>query len=522
MAQISISLADLKNQTKLSEEKILSTLPTLGVPVEESSEAGELSLEITPNRPDLLSVEGIARLLNSYCNGKRKQYAVEGTAAGELIISPSVKKIRPFIAMARADGITLDDYSIKSIMQIQEKLHDTLGRKRKKVAIGIHNADVVALPFKYSAYSPEEISFVPLDMQVQMTCSEILRSHPKGIDYAHLVKGKCPIISDKNNNVLSFPPIINGELTRVTEDTSNLLIDVTGTSKEAVEITLNILCCMLSDREAKIRGMRIGGTEYPDLSLKKMKFSKKKCEKLLGIALSDSQAKTCLEKMGFEVESPSSVLIPPYRADIMHEVDLYEDAAIAYGYGNIIPSLPNLPTIGDSTPSHPAHEILVGSGFLEASGWLLTNEEEQKRANILPAGVKIKNPLTEDFTQFRTSLTPSILRIFSESRNEKLPQKIYEIGAVSLPQEKEKLCAAIYSPDASFSKIKSVLEMLMKETGKICSLEREANPSFIKGRCAVVNIDGKHIGVIGEIHPQVLENFSLEQPVALFEIDAKM
>ncbi len=517
----------------------METLPMLGVPVESSS-GGELALEITPNRPDFLSSEGISRALNLFFGKPARKYSCESNPAGELVVDPSVKKIRPFIAMVQVDGVTLDDYSIKSIMQIQEKLHDTLGRKRKKVAIGMHNADVVSPPYKYFACGKKEISFVPLDMQTQMTPEEILSSHPKGISYSHLIHQKCPMITDANGNVLSFPPIINGELTRVKEDTTNLLVDVTGTSKEAVNATLNIISCMLADRGGKIRQVKANGTPCPNLTPRTQKFSKKKCEKLLGETFTDAQISTYLSKMGYAATSQesripvSSVLVPPYRADILHEVDIYEDIAIAHGYDNFLPALPPLSTVGKAEEGHICHTILPGAGFLEAKGWLLTSEKEVSLAGLQALGVKIKNPLTEDFTTFRPSLIPGMLRIFAESKNERLPQKIYELGAVSIPREKDMLCAAIISPDSSFSKIKSILDLLMKESGKEYSLGKEgetgissgaegqiAGKTFIPGRCAAIIINGKQAGIIGEIHPQILENFSLEQPVALFEMDAE-
>ncbi|MEM2962961.1 MAG: phenylalanine--tRNA ligase subunit beta [Candidatus Anstonellales archaeon] len=522
MAQITTSLRDIQNQTGLSEEDILQTLPLLGVPTNRADK-DELHLEITPNRPDMLSSEGISRALNLYFGKPPNTYVAEEGLAGELIIDTSVRRVRPFIAMARVDGVSLDDYSIKSIIQIQEKLHETLGRKRKKVAIGIHNADAVKPPYKYFACSPEAVSFVPLDMHSPMTPKQILHEHPKGIEYRHLVGRKCPLITDADENVLSFPPIINGELTRVSENTKNLLIDVTGTSKDAVHATLNILVCMLADRGGKIKKIKCGKELTPNLTPHIKKFSIKRCERLLGIKFTESQIKDYLLKMGYSLAGPSAVLVPPYRADIMHEVDIYEDIAIAHGYDNFTPTLPQLSTTGSSKDEHPANAILVGAGFLEIKSWLLTSPHELSLCGIDARGVKIKNPLTEDFTTFRPSLIPGLLRVFSESKNERLPQKIYEIGTVSVPEEKEKLCVAILSHNASFSKIKSVLELLMRESNKTYTLKKEegvAGTTFIEGRCATINLLGKSVGRIGEIHPQVLENLSIEHPVALFEIDA--
>jgi phenylalanyl-tRNA synthetase beta chain len=153
----------------------------------------------------------------------------------------------------------LDDYTVKSVMDVQEKLHLTHGRYRMKVAIGVHDLDRVEPPFTYKAVDPASVSFVPLDMTEELNLREILAKHPKGRDYAWCLEGKkkYPIFIDKNNNVLSFPPIINGELTRLTENTRNLFIEMTGTDQQAVDAALNIVSASLADRGGRLQTVEI-------------------------------------------------------------------------------------------------------------------------------------------------------------------------------------------------------------------------------------------------------------------------
>ena len=199
---------------EIEKDELLTKLPMIGVSLERVY-GNEISIEVFPNRPDMLSVEGIARALRAFFGIEKglKEYEIEPPKIS-LKVEESVKNVRPYIGGAVVRNVELTDELISSLMDIQEKLHFSIGKDRKKMAIGLHDFDKVNPPFVYKGVKPNEIKFVPLEKEEEMDLDEILEKHEKGIAYAHLLKNAelYPIILDKNGNVLSFPPIINGQL----------------------------------------------------------------------------------------------------------------------------------------------------------------------------------------------------------------------------------------------------------------------------------------------------------------------
>lgn len=251
MPTVEYSLIELQRLLggEITIDELRDKIPMLGVDLEVIDEE-KLVLEVFPNRPDMLSVEGFVRSLKGKLGYEKGLVEIKVNDSGIVLwVEPSVECVRPYVTAAAVYNITIDDEKLRSLMDLQEKLHITHGRRRRKVAIGVHDLSRVKPPFTYKAVKPHEISFVPLDMCERMDLSQILRQHPKGRDYAWTLEGSdvYPVIVDSNNNVLSFPPIINGELTRVTEDTTELFIDVTGTDEKAINQALNILAYTLFD-----------------------------------------------------------------------------------------------------------------------------------------------------------------------------------------------------------------------------------------------------------------------------------
>ncbi|MFH1471060.1 MAG: phenylalanine--tRNA ligase subunit beta, partial [Candidatus Micrarchaeota archaeon] len=280
-------------------QELREALDMMGAPVDAINKE-TIRCDITPNRIDLLSVEGIARALANYTGAKKPADYIFKKSGISMKIDPSVKGVRPEAAAAIVRGVAIDDSMIKSLMQVQEKIHGTHGRDRKKVAIGVHNLDPLKPPFTYKAVHPKDVSFVPLDTEESLDLGQILEKHPKGKGYAHLVTEHdlYPIIVDANDNVLSFPPIINGELTRVSESTKNIFIDVTGTSFTAVSDALNVLCALFSDRGGELYSVDVGGKELPELSRKSIVVSPEKINSLIGFKLKSEEMVPLLAKMG--------------------------------------------------------------------------------------------------------------------------------------------------------------------------------------------------------------------------------
>ena len=519
MAQVNFAFSDLAELISIRKEEAIDTLTSLGFPAEETGEEDGLTVEVTPNRPDALCVEGLARILRCYKTGKPVGYEI-GKPRIETYVDRSVEGVRPAFGCAVVRGVKMTDSFLRSLMQVQEKLHETLGRKRRKVAIGIHDLDKVEPPFRYFACGRADVQFVPLEMEEKMTPEQILAAHPKGIGYAHLVGEKCPMIEDRNHDVLSFPPIINGELTKLSGATTNLFIDTTGTSAEAVRQTVNILVSMLADRGGKIEEAKINGLPYPLLQETAWPLLSTESDSLLGVKLTREEIGKLLSKMGHRI-SGEHIHVPGYRTDIINKVDLIEDVAISYGFNNFEPTLPSFPSMGKRIPESACHEAMMCLGYDEVITWNLSNGQLSEKAGLRAGeAVEIENPLTQDFTIFRRSLLPNLLTVLSESKNEKLPMKIYEIGPVAMPRLEERLGIASMHPRASFSEIKGAVMALAESTGKKVEVRAKSLASFIEGRCAEIYLDGKPSGYFGEISPEVLSSFSLEQPVCAAELKA--
>ncbi len=529
MALIHVSQKELCALCGLKPSAVEDTLTALGIPLE-SVEGDDLSLEITPNRPDWLSVEGVARSCYSYRTGKPKLYSAAKSSVAWKVL-PSVLSVRPYVGSAVVRAVPNTPQLLVSLIQLQEKLHDTLGRNRRKMAIGIHDLATVQPPFTYQAVDRNGTRFVPLGKTSPMTPGEILMSHEKGIAYAHLVGDLCPLITDRNNDVLSFPPIINGERTRLTEHSTDLLIDCTGTSESVVRTTVNILVAALADRGGKVEAVAMNGSPYPlfEGTSWSLPIVRAQAEKLLGQPVSPADAARHLSRLGHSV-SGSRIFSPSFRSDLLHEVDLVEDIAISIGLNNLPVQLSTFSSVGmQADPPAPLHEAMLGLGYFEVLSWILVNEGTLRASQLDPAAcLRVQNPLTEEFTTLRPCLYPNLLDIFSCSKSESLPQYLYEIGPVHAPSgagsasrfvETERLCAAAIDPKAGWSQTLSHLEGVCSSLGR--SLERApvARAGFIPGRCARLLHEGKEVGFVGEVHPQVLEEFGLEQPVALFELE---
>jgi phenylalanyl-tRNA synthetase beta chain len=522
---------------EMSDEELKEIIESIKPSVEKIRE-NEIVLEHPADRIDLFGIEGLARAIRQYTGIKPGLCKYKVKRSG-LVIKVDSVPVRPFIGCAIVKGLKLDDPFIKSLMNIQEILHETIGRKRRKVAIGIHDFDKIKPPIRYAGVSREE-KMIPLGCTEEMSLKEVLEKTEKGKEYGFLIQeGKLwPVFID-SLSIFSFPPIINSERTRVTEKTKNLFIDVTGTDKLAVLQVLNILVTNLAERGCKLESVRIRYKkkveETPDLTEKVLEVSKNVVNKLLGLELEGKEIVKLLKRMGYdsiEYSDKLEVIVPAYRVDVSQPVDIVEDIAIAYGYNNFELLEPKISTIGKADElekfSTRVRNLMVGFGLLEVVRTVLTNQEEQfdkmevERKNV----VEVENPVSKEYTCLRVWLLPSLLKVLSANKHVEYPQKLFEVGDVVLPAEGEtmsktvrKLCVAISHSAAGFAEIKSVAENFLTSLNVQYSLKMLDHPTFIKGRACEIYVKDKPVGFFGEIHPKVLENWKLEMPVAAFEAD---
>jgi phenylalanyl-tRNA synthetase beta chain len=538
MPVINFNLEDLKSLmgTKMEDREVLDRIPMIGADFHDFDPATkEASIEFFPNRPDLYSVEGLARALRSFFDIELGLRTYDISASDIVMkVEPSVKGVRPYVVGAVIRGVTLDDKGIRSLMELQEKLHLTVGRKRAKVAIGVHDLDKVRPPFVYKAVQPNSISFVPLAKEEAMTLAEVLEKHEKGRDYKQLLDGKdlYPIIMDANNDVLSFPPIINGRLTTVTPETKNLFIDVTGTDQNTINGVLNIVCTSIAERGGVIETITLRGEEKgmtPNLRPKQWLLDVDRTNASLGLDLEPLAMCQCLTRMGYSAEPKGrkvKVSSSPVRMDLIHVADVVEDVAIGYGYENFGNSKPVSRTIGGERRMERVadlvRQMLVGYGHWEVTTLTLSSMEEQFSKVPFPEvqTVEVLNPVSEDHNCLRVHLVPSLLTVLRRSKHRDLPQRIFEVGDVVIDTKRRKHLAvmSIHSK-AGFTEMKSLAEGVLKELGVQCSLIPGDLGMFIPGRCALVKVNGRTVGHFGELHPQVITAYELGHPVIAFELD---
>ncbi|MBT3582308.1 phenylalanine--tRNA ligase subunit beta [Candidatus Woesearchaeota archaeon] len=497
------------------------------------------------NRPDLWCVEGVARQIAGGL-GKEKgvpQYIVH--KSDYLVrVDSNLKGIRPRTACAVVKGIKITDEVLKQIIQMQEKVSGTFGRNRKEAAIGVYDFDKIKWPILYKAYDPDKLSFMALEMPQSLTLRKILQKHPKGREFAHLLDGKkkYPVFIDSAKNVLSMPPIINSNYSgKVTAETKNLFIEVSGFKDRFVHTALNSMIASLADRGGKIYEVKVkyGLRETllcPDFRPRKTKLSLDLFNKLSGLGSSSKELVELLRRARLNAKIVGDnifVEYPSYRIDIMHSVDLVEDALISYGFNKIDAELPRLAVQGSETKlevfSRRVREWLVGFGAQEIATFTLTNKDKLfTRMNLSNQKcMEIANPVSQNWSVLRNWLTPTVIDFFSNNTNCEYPQTIFEVGEVILPNAKaetmsdtvKKLVFARSHKNANFTEIKQVLQSLLSGLEVEFEVEETEHNSFISGRVGSIKVNDKEIGIIGELHPQVLKNWRLENPIVLFELD---
>ena len=520
----------------------------------EAFDGDELSIEIKDgNRPDLWNVEGIARALKGVLGieGGLKEYHIIGDSGIETYVDKDLRRIRPYIGCSVVKGVKLDNDVIRELVHLQDKLDQTYGRRRKRSSIGLYNFDLIKPPIEYRSVKPSEISFTPLESKEEMNLKEILERHPKGIEYGHIVEKyeRWPILIDSKNEVLSFPPIINSnDLGRIMEDIENIFVEVTGTSYETVLNTLTLVTLSLADRGEHIYSTKVfypyafpsgdkGEDVTPHLKTKKITLKDQYVEQILGLELDRKTILELLSKARFAVidscKDSLEVIVPCYRIDIMHPVDVVEDLGIVYGYNKIEPRWPQMVTFGKvsdkETFSDLVREIMIGLGCQEVLSFTLDNDENQnERMNLKEKRlVNISNPKTLRFTSVRGWLLPSLMAFLSNNTHVEYPQKVFEVGdcvmfdmktSSGVRDVRKVACVNVHS-SSNFSEGKSTLDALLLNIGFEYDLKMIQHPTFITGRVGRVVVFEEDVGLIGEVSPSVLDKWNLENPAVAFELD---
>lgn len=534
MAILTIDKKEFEKDIGKLTDEMQNKISMFGTPLENFNDK-EIQIEIFPNRPDLLSYQNFKLSFLSYLGkktGLKKLKINKPEKNYEVNIDSSVSKVRPYTVCAIVKNLKFNDKRIKEIIDVQEKLHITLGRKRKKAAIGIYPLEKIKLPISYKAINPDKIKFQPLEFPSELTGRQILSKHPAGRNYGDLLKDKdkYPVFIDANNEVLSMPPIINSHKTgKIGFDTKDVFIECSGFDLNTLNKILNIVVLTLNGIGGSVYQMNLkySGKKFltPNFTPEKNKLFLENANKLLGLELKEKDVKKLLEKMGHEYKS-GNVLSPAWRTDILHEVDLIEDIAIAYGYDKLIPEIPEISTIGEVDSKEKVKQkiaqVLVGLNLLETSSYHLINKDTLKKISPnIRDFIKIKNSKTE-YEFLRKDLSSYLLKILSENVDVEYPQELFQIGKIFNNYDEEEHLSIILAP-GNFTKLKQILEYLgrMLDVKFEITLPQEIPGYFIEGRVGQINLNDKVLGFLGEVNPRILRNFKLKMPASLLEINLK-
>jgi phenylalanyl-tRNA synthetase beta chain len=532
-------------------EKILNLIPYIGLDIE-GLDTETVRIEYNPNRPDFSSKFGIIRALKGLLEIEVgiPNFRLSASSNYVIKVDKSVKQVRPYIVSLvakRKENLTNED--IKDLIAMQEDLHNGIGRRRKKASIGIHNLDQVQFPLTYTT-ADENFAFTPLDKPVDCTIKQILNELDTGIEYGFIVKGaeRYPIILDSKNTVLSFPPIVNSNATKITANIKNILVEVTATNKRTAEDTIAIIAMSLFDSGYEIQPVTIDDIDTgkkeltPKMDPKRMQIDSSYINQVLGLNLDIHDISFCLNKsrLGTEIEEKQNgklaCTIPRYRTDIFHQIDIVEEVAIGYGVFNFQPTLPWSKTSGAKSDLtsffNVAREILIGLGMLEILNFSLVSKKVQYELmgirDDITKVISVNGTKSSEYEVLRDSLIPSLLQTLSHNIHQEYPQKLFEIGKVfqlsNALDEHWNVGVVIAHNTASYTETKSTMQELLNgcfgpKYASMVFTPAVYNSIFIQGRCANIIFNEKNIGIIGEITPVAVENFKLRVPVAAFELN---
>ena len=479
MVVVDVGFDELRRLTghdEKGDEELKADLFALGIEHEGETDDGLAQLEFAPDRLDRLSVEGIARSLR-YQYGDDRGISIPRTNDPDwrYEVADSVPAERPYATGAVVRGVNMDETVLDSLIQLQEKLHATMGRDRVKGAIGIH--DLVMLKGSEALRTPNESSgererdtstasasdgrageahdpsgrdprdheaagsadntityrgieaeadtFVPLDADAELSPSGVLSDHPTGRKYAPIVAEyeRMPTIYDEIG-LFSFPPVINGRRTELDADSTDLLIELTGTDQWTIDRMCAILCYALAARGGQIEDVAVSYPDRelrrPDLTVETKRVSHDRIESVLGVDLDPETAIDLAERSGLDARvadadiddgegahvegngrsgtaastdernTPTGtdgsrsaagdstdggstagdvmyeVSIPPYRQDVLGPLDVIDDLGRAYGFNDLEPRYPDASTVGGrherSRVERAVRQRLVGLG----------------------------------------------------------------------------------------------------------------------------------------------------------------
>ena len=518
MVLIRFNSEKLVNFSGLSKERLVKVPWLLGG--EGREEDGDIVMEFNPDRPDLYSIQGVTRAIRTF-DGIEK-FTNQTINDEDLEVHSFPPRYRKYFSVGIVRGCNLRNL-IPEIIDFQEKIDLTVGRHRRLSSIGLHDLSKVKFPITYKEVTRDG-KFVPLKETEEVRIDEFMKQHQKAMEYGDLVGDRIPAIIDSEGRIISLPPILNSAVTTVTEDTVDLLVDVEGTSKNAVERTMKLMLTALSYPSGTISRVRLNGEISPPLKNDEKKISRQSVKRLLGYDIPDEEIRSSLERMGYGFWE-GKVVVPLYRTDIIADVDIIEDIFKGIGYDNVRRMKEGFVSYGKENPLRAMEgkirQLLVGYNMSETVSSSLANSRYNSIYGFNDRKMEIVNPVSQEQDSIRTRMSPSLMQTFVNNFRNPYPQRIFEIGSVYVDgQEKDVLGVGIADKAASFSEIKGIFVSILEDLGiEGYEMVRDELAMYAPGRLAAISINGRKIGFFGEVHPGILRNVGIKMPVVMGEID---
>ncbi|MEL6247114.1 MAG: phenylalanine--tRNA ligase subunit beta [Cyanobacteria bacterium J06627_15] len=535
MPTVSFPLPYLQRLTPITPKTLADRAFYYGL--EAALEPDQLTVDVTAERPDLLSAEGFTRAMNIYGGTERTVPDALPASGRTLKVLPPVLPLRPYIGALVVENITLDEAALASLVQFQEKVTHTFGRQRKKIAIGLYDLDQITGDVTYTAANRADVKLTPIGGQSALSAEAILTTHPNGRRYGSALAGhdSVPVLQDSRGQILSLPPIVNAAgVGEIKTTTQNLLVDVSGISQKTVCEMLNILAHNFLDTGATVKTVVIehphGTFTTPTLVRQVITFSAKTINEALGTAIAKQDLGLHLKRMDLMVKGTSQVHIPTYRTDIFSDVDVAGDLMVAIGTDNLQPE----PTaikfhLGSGLPLHDyvlrISDLARRMQLMEVKSFILTDPDILSLFE--PSRLIAANAKSRTHSSVRGSLQPGILDILSHHISAPKPLNIYEIGqavqsgADGTLYETFLWSFACLDARASFATAKSYVQTMLKALKVPYRLETCHENRYILGRAATLMVGEQNVGHFGEISPTLLAQFSFPEPVCSGEIDCQ-
>ncbi|KAK7521191.1 phenylalanyl-tRNA synthetase beta chain [Phyllosticta citriasiana] len=551
-------------------------------------EPPQLKIEIPANRYDMLCFEGIALNLNIFLGrASIPNFRLVAPAGGELQVmnvDKETARIRPLVSCAILRNVKFTKDRYESFIALQDKLHQNLARQRTLVSIGTHDLDTIQGPFSYEAHAPEDIKFIPLNQDKEMTAAEMMNFYEKDKHlgrYLHIIRDSpvYPVIYDANRTVLSLPPIINGDHSKINLETKNVLIEITALDKTKVEIVNHIICAMFSmycEEPFTVEPVKVVSEhnketrQSPDLTPRQMQAEIEYLNQVCGLELSPAEQCKLLQRMSLQATPSKSspkhldVSVPITRADVLHQCDIMEDLAIGYGFNKLPREYPNRSAaVAAPLKINKLADIVrleaAMAGWSEVMPLILCSHDENfawlNRKDDGTTAVRLQNPKTLEYQIVRTSLLPGLLKTIRENKHHSVPIKVFEVSDVAfkdMAQERKSrnerhFAAAWYGKTSGFEVVHGLLDRIMQMLKSAFITREEAlkndklggywieevdDTTFFPGHAAAIKLrladeaTGKlsthSIGVFGILHPTVLKNYELPFPTTALELNLEV